>query len=127
MPTLIHGHKPPRPKTMGDGSFPFFPMRRPSIFGRTLFAHFATTMVVQPCRLPPLEPSCCAPILVSVDSHANRYDNVEPMAHHFFSRCLEAGVTPYVVTKKTVFKWQETFWLKMKTVFDAHYRTQVCR
>ena len=53
----------------------------------------------------------------------HRYDNVEPMAHHFFSRCLEAGVTPYVVTKKTVFKWQETFWLKMKTVFDAHYRT----
>jgi len=35
----------------------------------------------------------------------NPYDNVEKMAHHFFSRCLEEGVTPYVVTKKTVFKW----------------------
>jgi len=48
----------------------------------------------------------------------NPYDNVEKMAHHFFSRCLEAGVTPYVVTKKTVFKWQETFWVIMKSVFD---------
>lgn len=44
------------------------------------------------------------------------------MAHHFFSRCLAANVTPYVVTKKTVFKWQETFWSTMKTVFDTHYR-----
>jgi len=52
----------------------------------------------------------------------NPYDNVEPMAHHFFSRCLEANVTPYVVTKKTVFKWQETFWQTMKRVFDAHYK-----
>ncbi len=57
----------------------------------------------------------------------------------------DAGVTPYVVTKKTVFKWQETFWQKMRcgsafvavaccvvsvilagwlhsTVFDEHYR-----
>jgi isocitrate dehydrogenase len=27
----------------------------------------------------------------------NPYDNVHQMAHHFFGRCLEAGVTPYVV------------------------------
>lgn len=27
----------------------------------------------------------------------NPYDNVHLMAHHFFSRCLEAKVTPYVV------------------------------
>ena len=52
----------------------------------------------------------------------NPYDNVEKMAHHFFSRCLEAKVTPYVVTKKTVFKWQETFWQKMKKVFDVNYK-----
>jgi len=52
----------------------------------------------------------------------NPYDNVVPMAHHFFRRCLEANVTPYVVTKKTVFKWQETFWVTMKHVFDLHYR-----
>ena len=52
----------------------------------------------------------------------NPYDNVDKMAHHFFSRCLEAKVTPYVVTKKTVFKWQETFWEKMKKVFDDHYK-----
>ena len=44
----------------------------------------------------------------------NPLDNVSDLAHHFFSRCLEAHVVPYVVTKKTVFKWQEGFWLKMK-------------
>jgi isocitrate dehydrogenase len=33
-------------------------------------------------------------------------DNVEDLAHHFFSRCLSGLVVPYVVTKKTVFKWQ---------------------
>ena len=40
----------------------------------------------------------------------NPLDNVSDLAHHFFSRCLEAGIVPYVVTKKTVFKWQEGFW-----------------
>lgn len=58
----------------------------------------------------------------AVVCYDNPYDNVVPMAHHFFSRCLEEGVTPYVVTKKTVFKWQETFWQKMRAVFDEHYR-----
>jgi isocitrate dehydrogenase len=52
----------------------------------------------------------------------NPLDNVADLAHHFFARCLEAEVVPYVVTKKTVFKWQEGFWLKMKGVFDEHYR-----
>jgi isocitrate dehydrogenase len=52
----------------------------------------------------------------------NPYDNVHMMAHHFFSRCLEAKVTPYVTTKKTVFKWQESFWQIMKKVFDEHYK-----
>lgn len=32
----------------------------------------------------------------------NPYDNVEQMAHHFFSRCLKAKVTPYVVSTKYV-------------------------
>jgi len=58
----------------------------------------------------------------AVVSYHNPYDNVTPMAHHFFSRCLEAKVTPYVVTKKTVFKWQEEMWLKMRTVFNEHYK-----
>lgn len=52
----------------------------------------------------------------------NPYDNVELMAHHFFKRCLAAKVTPYVVTKKTVFKWQEELWRGMKTVFDRDYK-----
>ena len=37
-----------------------------------------------------------------VVTYHNPLDNVEDLAHHFFSRCLEAEVTPYVVTKKTV-------------------------
>jgi len=57
----------------------------------------------------------------AVVTYDNPLDNVIDLAHHFFSRCLEAGVTPYVVTKKTVFKWQEGFWTRMKDVFDEHY------
>lgn len=52
----------------------------------------------------------------------NPYDNVKPLAHLFFKRCLEAGITPYIVTKKTVFKWQEGFWATMKEIFDAEYK-----
>jgi len=52
----------------------------------------------------------------------NPLDNVADLAHHFFSRCLEGGIVPYVVTKKTVFKWQEGFWTIMKDVFDEHYK-----
>lgn len=60
----------------------------------------------------------------AVVAYHNPLDNVVDLAHHFFARCLEAGVTPYVVTKKTVFKWQEGFWVIMKEVFDASYRQQ---
>eukprot|EP00998_Keelungia_sp_KM082_P007414 NODE_360_length_2043_cov_66.006263_g353_i0.p1 GENE.NODE_360_length_2043_cov_66.006263_g353_i0~~NODE_360_length_2043_cov_66.006263_g353_i0.p1 ORF type:complete len:411 (+),score=75.05 NODE_360_length_2043_cov_66.006263_g353_i0:94-1326(+) len=52
----------------------------------------------------------------------NPLDNVHELADHFFSRCLEAKVVPYVVTKKTVFKWQEGFWRIMKEVFDTKYK-----
>jgi len=52
----------------------------------------------------------------------NPYDNVAELAHLFFKRCLEAEITPYVVTKKTVFKWQEGFWETMKSIFDEHYK-----
>mmetsp|Transcript_16240 Transcript_16240/g.26486 ORF Transcript_16240/g.26486 Transcript_16240/m.26486 type:complete len:510 (+) Transcript_16240:77-1606(+) len=58
----------------------------------------------------------------AVVTYDNPLDNVVDLAHHFFSRCLKARVTPYVVTKKTVFKWQEGFWTRMKDVFDEHYR-----
>lgn len=54
----------------------------------------------------------------------NPLDNVDDLAHHFFSRCLAADIVPYVVTKKTVFKWQEGFWTIMKNVFDEHYHDQ---
>ena len=33
-------------------------------------------------------------------------------------------MTPYIVTKKTVFKWQEGFWATMKKVFDEEYKEQ---
>mmetsp|Transcript_17272 Transcript_17272/g.16735 ORF Transcript_17272/g.16735 Transcript_17272/m.16735 type:complete len:529 (-) Transcript_17272:195-1781(-) len=52
----------------------------------------------------------------------NPYDNVKDLARHFFERCYNAKVTPYVVTKKTVFKWQEGFWATMKTIFDDEYK-----
>jgi len=55
-------------------------------------------------------------------TYHNPLDNVEDLAHHFFSRCLEANIVPYVVTKKTVFKWQEGFWTVMKKVFDENYK-----
>jgi hypothetical protein len=45
-----------------------------------------------------------------VVTYHNPLDNVADLAHHFFTRCLEGKVVPYVVTKKTVFKWQEGFW-----------------
>lgn len=52
----------------------------------------------------------------------NPYDNVKDLAHIFFKRCLEGKVTPYIVTKKTVFKWQEGFWATMKEIFDSEYK-----
>jgi isocitrate dehydrogenase len=52
----------------------------------------------------------------------NPYDNVSLMAHHFFKRCLEGNATPYIVTKKTVFKWQEDFWQICRKVFNEHYK-----
>jgi isocitrate dehydrogenase len=55
-------------------------------------------------------------------TYHNPLDNVEHLAHHFFSRCLEADIVPYVVTKKTVFKWQEGFWEIMSKVFEEHYK-----
>jgi len=57
-------------------------------------------------------------------TYHNPLDNVEDLAHHFFKRCLAADITPYVVTKKTVFKWQEGFWAIMKRVFDEHYKAK---
>jgi len=52
----------------------------------------------------------------------NPYDNIQQMARHFFTRCLEAKVTPYVVTKKTVFKWQEPFWKICLDIFNSEYK-----
>ena len=52
----------------------------------------------------------------------NPYDNVYDLARIFFNRCLEAKITPYVVTKKTVFKWQEPFWQIMKKVYDEEFK-----
>ena len=58
---------------------------------------------------------------VAVTYH-NPLDNVSDLAHHFFTRCLDSDIVPYVVTKKTVFKWQEGFWTIMQGVFNEHYK-----
>merc|ERR1712205_162982 len=60
----------------------------------------------------------------AVVTYHNPYDNVHELARFFFGRCLEAKITPYVVTKKTVFKWQEPFWQIMKKVFDEEYKSK---
>lgn len=57
-------------------------------------------------------------------TYHNPYDNITDFAHHFFGRSLAANVTPYVVSKRTVFKWQEDYWQKMKKIFDAEYKTK---
>jgi isocitrate dehydrogenase len=38
--------------------------------------------------------------------YANPHDDLPALGRAFFERCLAAGVTPYVVTKRSVFKWQ---------------------
>jgi len=60
----------------------------------------------------------------AVVTYHNPLDNVPDLARIFYDRCLLMGVTPYVVTKKTVFKWQEGFWRAMKEVFDKEYKTK---
>jgi isocitrate dehydrogenase len=55
-------------------------------------------------------------------TYHNPLDNVGDLAHHFFSRCLANNIVPYVVTKKTVFKWQEGFWEIMNKVFQQNYK-----
>lgn len=60
--------------------------------------------------------------LNAVVTYHNPLDNVETLAHHFFTRSLEANVMPVVSTKKTVFKWQEDFWQIMNRVFEKDYQ-----
>lgn len=54
----------------------------------------------------------------------NPLDNVAQLGDHFFGRCLEARVKPVVVTKKTVFKWQERFWRMLEDVFAARWQAK---
>lgn len=60
----------------------------------------------------------------AVVTYHNPYDNVNDLARFFFGRCLEAKITPYVVTKKTVFKWQEPFWQIMKKVYEDEFKSK---
>lgn len=59
-----------------------------------------------------------------VVTYHNPLDNVVELAHHFFQRCLDLGLVPYIVTKKTVFKWQEGFWQRCLNVFNESYKAQ---
>ena len=55
-------------------------------------------------------------------TYSNPYDNIEDFGNHFFNRCLEAEVMPTVVSKRTVFKWQEEYWQMMKKIFNQKYK-----
>lgn len=57
-----------------------------------------------------------------VVTHATALDEVPALGRHFFSRALRAAVTPYVVTKRTVFRSQEAFWGALRELFDAEFR-----
>merc|ERR1719373_938785 len=87
--------------------------------GRVLTTFFPDNIKDQPTVIDGREVNDDTTAVVVYD---NPLDNVGDLAHIFFTRCLEAGIVPYVVTKKTVFKWQEGFWQKMKKVFDAEYK-----
>jgi len=87
--------------------------------GRVLTTFFPEDMGQQPVVIDGRE---CQDEDTAVVVYDNPLDNVDDLADIFFTRCLEANVVPYVVTKKTVFKWQEGFWQKMKAVFDAKYK-----
>jgi len=89
--------------------------------GRVLTTFFPDDIKAQPIVIDGRE---CKDNETAVVVYDNPLDNVEDLGHIFFKRCLEANIVPYVVTKKTVFKWQEGFWQKMKKVFDQHYKTQ---
>ena len=60
----------------------------------------------------------------AIVTYSNPLDGVTDLAHIFFERCLKNNCTPYIVTKKTVFKWQDGFWTRCKDVFDAEYKTK---
>jgi len=87
--------------------------------GRVLTTFFPEDMSEKPTIIDAREVKDEETAVVVYD---NPLDNVTDLAHIFFARCLEAEVVPYVVTKKTVFKWQEGFWQRMKAVFDEHYK-----
>jgi isocitrate dehydrogenase len=87
--------------------------------GRVLTTFFPDDMKAQPVIIDGREVNNEENAVVIYD---NPLDNVDDLAHIFFKRCLAANIVPYVVTKKTVFKWQEGFWQKMKKVFDANYK-----
>ncbi len=55
-------------------------------------------------------------------TYHNPYDNIHDFGAHFFGRCLEANITPYVVSKRTVFKWQEDYWQIMKSIFEKNFK-----
>jgi len=88
--------------------------------GRVLTTFFPEDMKGSPPKIiDAREVNDSSSVVVCYD---NPLDNVADLAHVFFQRCLEGHIVPYVVTKKTVFKWQEGFWVTMKKVFDAEYK-----
>lgn len=58
----------------------------------------------------------------AVVTYVNDYNNLPQLAAHFFQRCIDNGCKPFVVTKKTVFKWQEPFYDIIAKVFEKDWR-----
>ena len=54
--------------------------------------------------------------------YTNPHDGIEALGRRFFRRCLALRLRPCVVTKRTVFKWQETFWQRLRSLFEREFR-----
>ena len=54
--------------------------------------------------------------------YTNPHDGIEALGRRFFRRCLALRLRPCVVTKRTVFKWQETFWQRLRALFEREFR-----
>ena len=61
----------------------------------------------------------------AVVTYINDYNNLPLLAANFFQRCIDNGCKPFVVTKKTVFKWQEPFYDIIAKVFEKDWRGKI--
>jgi isocitrate dehydrogenase len=92
--------------------------------GRVLTTFFPEDMKEQPVIV---DGRALADEESAVVVYDNPVDGVTDLAHIFFERCLATNVVPHVVTKKTVFKWQDAFWVKMLEVFNKDWKEKFAK